>query len=467
METSKLEFGITQSKVQEFKKTLRGQLILAGDGEYEQARRVWNAMIDKRPAMIVRPTGASDVLNCVKFARESNLLVAVRGGGHNVAGFGTCDGGMVIDFSRMKSIRVDPVKRLARAEPGLNWAEFDAETQAFGLAVPGGLVSTTGIAGFTLGGGIGWLSRKYGLTLDNLLSVDVVTADGRLVTASMDENTDLFWGIRGGGGNFGVVTSFEYTLHPVGPLILGGLLAYPVDKAGDLLRFYRDFVKNVPDDLNTLPAPLTAPKAPIIPQEYQGKQLIAIALCHSGKVEEGEKLVRPLREFAKPVVDFVKPMPYRVLQSLLELIAAPGFQNYWKSAYLAELRDEAIDTILAFNSKITSPLSSIHLIHMGGALRRVGEDATAFGHRDAAFVLNIVTRWEDPKESEKHMTWTREFFDAMQRFSSGGVYVNFLGEEGHDRVKAAYGPSKYKKLVELKRKYDPSNLFRINQNIPP
>ena len=457
---------MNQETVKALKGDLRGEVVLPGDKDYEQARKVWNGMIDKRPAIIVRCLGTSDVTKAVKFAGDHGLTVSVKGGGHNVAGNAVCDNGLMIDLSGMKSVRVDPLSRTARAEPGVTWRQFDLETQSFGLASTGGLVSTTGIAGFTLGGGIGWLVRKYGLALDNLISVDVVTANGELLTASMSENTDLFWGVRGGGGNFGIVTSFQFQLHPVGPIILGGLIVYRAEDSEALLRFYRDYVKDAPDELTTLVVYMTAPPLPFLPKEVHGKHLVAIVLCYCGKVEDGQRILTPLRRFGRPVADVIQPMPYTVLQSMLDETGPAGLQNYWKSAYISGLNDEVIDTILSYGDKITSPFSAIHVHQLGGAMRRIGDDATAFSHRDAPFVLNIVSLWKEPSENESHVKWTREFFVAMQKFASG-AYVNFMGEEGADRVKDAYGNDKYRRLVALKNKYDPTNFFHLNQNIKP
>ncbi|MGI0079047.1 MAG: FAD-binding oxidoreductase [Nitrososphaerales archaeon] len=457
---------IPENSVNELKANFRGQLVLPMDKNYEQVRKIWNGMIDKHPAMIARCLGASDVMKAVKFAGDHDIAVSVRGGGHNVAGNSLCDGGLVIDLTDMKSVRVDPERKIARAEPGTTWKQFDLETQAFGLAITGGLVSSTGIAGFTLGGGIGWLVRKHGLALDNLISVDVVNAKGELVRASMSENTDLFWGIRGGGGNFGIVTSFEFELHPVGPIILGGLIAYKAEDGEALLKFYRDFVKDAPDELTTLCVYLTAPPLPFLPKEVHGSHLVAIVLCYCGAIEEGQRVLAPLRKFGKPVADVIQPMPYTVLQSLLDEAAPPGLQNYWKSAYVTGLSDAAIDAILSYGNTISSHLSAIHLHQLGGAMRRIGDDATAFSHRDAPFALNIVSSWQDPSENDKHVKWSRDFFAAMKKFSTG-AYVNFLGEEGAERVKEAYGEEKYKKLVVLKNKYDPTNFFHFNQNIKP
>ena len=458
--------ALDEAAVQEFKANLRSELIRPEDSGYDAARKVWNGMIDKHPSLIVRCTGVADVISAVNFARTNKLLVAVRGGGHNVAGNAVCDGGIVIDLSRMKGMRVDPAARTARAQAGLTWGEFDHETQAFGLATTGGLISTTGIAGFTLGGGIGWLMRKHGLTCDNLLAADIVTADGKFLTVNKNENADLFWGIRGGGGNFGIATSFEYQLHPVSQVI-GGLVLHPAEKAREVLRFYREYLAKVPDELTSMAAFLTAPPAPFIPEYLHGAAVIGIVVCYSGNIEEGEKVVQPLREFGPPLVDLLGPMPYAVLQSMLNAGYPPGLQNYWKAAYLKSISDSAIDTIVDHAARMQSPLSGVHIQHMLGAVNRVGADETSFGNRDSAFVLNILGLWSDPKESEVHTRWARELFASMEPFSTGGVYVNFLGNEGEKRVMAAYGPAKYERLVALKNKYDPTNFFSLNQNIKP
>jgi FAD/FMN-containing dehydrogenase len=458
--------NVSKDAMKEFASTLRGQVVFPEDPDYESARKIWNGMIDKHPAMIVRCAGVSDVINAIKFSRKNNIEASVRGGGHNVAGNAICDNGMVIDLSRMKSIRVDPLIRTARAEPGVVWKEFDRESQEFGLATTGGLVSSTGIAGFTLGGGIGWLVRKYGSTSDNLVSADVVTANGEFLSASAHEHPDLFWGLRGGGGNFGVVTSFEYKLHPVGQIVLGGLVIHPVEKARELLKFYREFVRHVPDELTTIAVFLTAPPAPFLPPHIHNKQVVAVAGCYCGPVKEGESVLKPLREFSPPAIDLFQPFPYRVLQSFLDEAAPFGLQNYWKSGYLSELSDQAIETIVDQNSRIPSPLSAIHLHHLGGAFGRMSEEESAFSHRDAQFALNIPSTWSNKEDSEKNIQWTRDFFESMKPFTSG-VYVNFLMDEGEDRVKAAYSSEKYARLAEIKKKYDPTNFFHLNQNIKP
>lgn len=458
---------IDEEIIRKFKDSLRGELIQPIDASYDEARRVWNGMIDKHPALIARCAGVVDIINAVNFARTNELLVAVRGGGHNVAGNAVCDGGIVIDLSRMKSIRIDPVRNTCRVEPGLTWGEFDRETQAFGLALPGGIQSTTGIAGFTVGGGFGYLSRKYGLTIDNLLSADVVTADGKLLIASETENTDLFWGIRGGGGNFGIVTSFEFKLHPVGPVILGGMLLYPLEEAREVLRFCREYVAKAPEDLSIFFGFITAPKAPHLPEQIQGKPALAVIVSYVGAIEEGERIIQPLRKFGPPAIDMVGPKPYVALQTMLDAANPPGWQNYWKSEYLKGFSDEAIDILIEYASKRPSPMSKILIGQLLGAVNRVSNNETPYNHRDAPFIINIVSMWSDTTKNEENIKWAKALWDAVQPFATGGVYVNFLMAEGTDRIMAAYGKENYERLVMLKNRYDPANFFSLNQNIKP
>jgi FAD/FMN-containing dehydrogenase len=450
---------IDEGAIQTFRMSLGGALLQPGDEGYETARRTFNAMIDKRPALIARCAGTGDVIKAVRFAREHDLLVSVRGGGHNVAGNAVCDGGLMIDLSPMKGIRVDPVTRTVRAQTGLTWREFDRECQVFGLATTGGLISTTGIAGLTLGGGVGWLGRSHGLACDNLISADVVLADGTFVTASASEHADLFWGLRGGGGNFGVVTSFEYRLHPVSTL-LGGMLLYPIEQAKDVLRFYREFSLAAPDELSTLAVLMTVPDI--------GSPVVAIPVCYTGPIEQGEAVIQPLREFGPPLADLTGPMPYEQIQTLMDEGFPFGVRNYWKSSFLVGLPDEAIDTIVDHFAAVPSPLSAVAVEQFGGAYRRVGREETAFCHRDWDYNLLIISRWQDAAEDEQQVRWTRDLWQAVQPASAGGVYVNYLeeGQEGADRIRAAYGPN-YDRLVALKNQYDPTNFFRRNQNIAP
>ena len=458
---------LEEAAIQEFAANFRGELIRPGDEAYDAARAVFNSMIDRHPALIVRCTGVADVIAAVNFARDNELVVAVRGGGHSIPGYAVCEGGIIIDLSPMKGIWVEPNEQTARAQAGVTWDEFDRETQQFGLATTGGRVTHTGIAGLTLGSGSGWLERKYGLTLDNLISADVVTADGRFLRASESENADLFWGLRGGGGNFGIVTSFEYRLHQVGPMVLGGLLLYPFSKAGELLRFWRDYMEEAPDELGGAPAIITAPPAPFVPEHMKGKLTAGLIVFYAGSPEEGAEWVRPLKEFGPPEVDLVEPMPYTVAQTLLDPGNPPGRNNYWKAENLAELSDDAIDTIVVHAAKITSPFTQLVVQPMGGAMSRVGEEETAIGGRDAACAVHAISMWENPAESENHIAWTREFMEAMEPFTIPGISLNFTSDQSEEKLKASFGFEKHERLVALKEKYDPMNLFRLNQNVKP
>jgi len=445
------------TKTEEFAAALRGQLVQPGDPQYDSARRVWNAMSDKHPALIARCAGVADVIACVNFARENGSQVAVRGGGHNAAGNAVCDGGLVIDLSRMRSVRVDPVARTARAEGGAILRDLDHETQAFGLATTGGTVSMTGIGGITLGGGVGWLMRKYGLICDNLISADVVTADGRLVRASESENPNLFWGLRGGGGNFGVVTSFEYQLHSL-PSILAVLVIHPMDRGREVLRFFREFTNTAPEEITTFAICMTTP---------DGAPVVAVLACYAGPAAEGERWLKPLKEFGPPVEE-MEITSYIELQTAFDQdpSSLDGRYNYLKSDFLRELSDEAIDTMCDQFERVTHPWSIAFLEHMGGAIRRLTNSDTAFNQRNADYNFVAWSCWEDPAENEKHIVWARQFSQGMDPCKTGGVYLNYLGEEGADRVKAAYGDT-YDRLVALKNEYDPTNFFRVNQNIKP
>jgi len=450
------ETTLPAAAVAAFKTRLRGPLIAPGDARYPEARQVWNANIDRRPGLICRPGGVADVLSAVHFARAHHLLVSVRGGAHSFPGTCVCNGGLVIDLSLMKGIRVDPVRRTVRAEGGLTWGEFDHETQAFGLATPGGTASDTGIAGLTLGGGFGWLGYKYGLASDNLISVDIVTADGTLRIASDTEHQDLFWAVRGGGGNFGVVTSFEYRLHPVGPVLAGQVL-HPFAKAREVLQFYRDFASATHEQLTTYAAPMTAP---------DGSKVIAIAICYSGPLDEGERLIAPVRQFGPPLEDQIRPMAYTELQSMFDAAFPPRNQYYEKAHLMREISDDAIDIVVEHFASVPSPLS-IPFFQQGGGAIRWGD--TAYAHRDVLYNLILVAQWRDPGESECHVRWTRELWQALKPYGTGGVYVNNIGreeEDGADQVRAAYGAN-YQRLAALKQQYDPANLFRHNQNIKP
>lgn len=465
---SNLNTPLDESSLLEFKSHLHGPLIRPGEPEYDAARKVWNGMIDKHPALIVQPVNGDDVVSAVNFGREHGLLVAVRGGGHNVAGFGTCDGGMVIDLAGMKRIEVNPKEQTARAQGGLTWGEFDQATQAHGLATTGGLVSTTGIAGFTLGGGIGWLMRKYGLAADNLLSAEMVTAQGQRLKVSPKENADLYWGLRGGGGNFGVVTSFEYQLYPVGPTVLGGALFYSLEQAKELLSFYRQWTQTLPEELTSMVVFLTAPPEPFVPQHLVGSKMVAVALCYAGVVEQGQALVKPLRDRIPPAIDLVGPIPYTVLQGMFDASAPRGIRSYWKSEYLSDLPDHFIQVVVDAAGNASSPFNAIHIQHLGGAIRQKSAEETAFTHRDAHYVLNMIGEWMDPGQDAENIGWVRGLWQAVQPFATGAVYLNFMdNNEGEARVRSAYGASKFARLAELKKKYDPTNFFRLNQNIPP
>jgi FAD/FMN-containing dehydrogenase len=446
---------ISESPVQAFRAALGCQSLCPGEPDYDARRTIHNASIDRRPAIIARCSGAADVLACVQFAGEQGLLTSVRGGGHSIAGKAVCDGGLMIDLSAMKGIRVDPTSRTVRAEPGLTLGEFDRETQAFGLATTLGVVSKTGISGLTLGGGIGWLVHKHGLACDNLISVDVVTADGRLLTANATENEDLFWGARGGNGNFGVVTSLEYQLHEVGPVLGGGVL-YPVAKTREVLRFYREFAPSCPDELST--QALTFDMPGIGP-------VVAVGGCYCGSLDEGEKVLKPLRTFGSPVADLFSAMPYVQLQSMFDPFFLPGRHDYTKANFIKGLTDDAIDAFAEY-ATAPSPYTFGVLEHMGGAFSRVPATQTAFPHRGHSYNFSIWSSWADPSDSEKNIQWTRNFFDAMRPFMTEGVYVNYLEDEGDPHAREAYGPN-YDRMVALKNKYDPTNFFRMNHNIQP
>ena len=456
-----------EATLAEFEQGLSGRLIRPEDEDYDEARSIWNGAHDRRPAMIVRCAGVADVMQAVDFARSENLIVAVRGGGHSLPGFSSCDGGVVIDLSAMTAVHVDPTNRRAVAEGGATWADFDHETQAFGLAVTGGLVSTTGIGGFTLGGGIGWLMRKVGLTCDNLIAADVVTADGRLVRASEDENAELLWGLRGGGGNFGIATSLEYRLHPVGPAVLAGPIFFAGDRAEEVLRFYRDWVRELPDEMTTLANLTTAPPAPFLPEESHGKPIVAVIAVHAGEPEQGRALVQPLKDLGDPIADLIDIIPYTAMQSLLDGLWARGAHNYMRSAFVDELSDAAVTAIVGRHRAVPSPQSEIHFHHFGGAVARVREDATAFGNRSAQYVLNVIARTPDAEGFQDNVDWARGTTEALAPVTRDAAYVNFMGDAGDDRLRASYGDAKYERLVALKRRYDPENLFRRNQNIAP
>jgi FAD/FMN-containing dehydrogenase len=446
---------------------LRGRLIRPADPAYDAARAVWNGSIDRRPAAIARCTGAADVMEAVRFARERGLPVSVRGGGHNIAGHAVCDDGLVIDLSGLRGVFVDPAARRAQVAPGATWGDVDHETQPFGLAAPGGIVSTTGVAGFTLGGGLGWLTPRYGAACDSLLAADVVTAEGELVRASAAENPELLWGLRGGGGNFGIVTRFELALHPVGPTVLAGPRVYPLERAAEALALRRELTARAGDELQTIVILRNAPAAAWVPPAVHGTPVVLLVVCWCGDLDAGGRALEPLAELGTPLADALGPMPFAAMQSFFDAAWQSGLENYWKAEYLDDSDDAAFARLAALAADIPSPLSDVKVMQLGGALARVGEDAAAFAHRRAPAILNINARWEDRAESETHIAWAREVWRAMQPWSAGGTYVNFLGEEGRDRVRAAYGEAKYARLVALKNRYDPANVFRFNQNIAP
>ncbi len=457
-----------ESTIASFDDTLHGSLLRPDQDPYDTARQVWNGMIDKRPSLIAQCAGVADVIEAVRFAREHELLVSVRGGGHNVAGTAVCDGGLVIDLSAMTAVRVDPEARTAWVQAGATWADVDHETQAFGLATPGGVVSDTGVAGLTLGGGIGHLRCKYGLSCDNLRSVDLVTADGSFVRASADENPDLFWGLRGGGGNFGVVTAFEFDLHAVGPDVATCLVFYPSDRLGEVLKAHREFVADAPDEISTLVFAGELPEEELFPQEWVHEQKFGIMSCYAGPAAEGESALAPLREFAEPIADVSGRMPYVEFQQLLDADYPDGMRYYWKSLYLPELSDAAIHQIKHWADAAPSPLSTVDVWQLGGAIADVDVTDTAFANRDAPFLLGVEANWEDPAEDEANVAWTRDCIEDMRRFTEGREYLNFPGflEDGVETVQRAFGPN-YDRLTRLKAEYDPDNLFRVNQNIDP
>ena len=440
--------------------TFTGQLLRPGDAGYDEARKVHNGLIDKRPALIARCRGLADIADAVKMARDRKLEVAVRGGGHNVAGRATIDGGLMIDLSLMKGIHVDPKARTARAQGGLTWNEFNRETQLHGLATTGGVVSTTGIAGLTLGGGLGWLMGKHALALDSLLSVDLVLADGRILTASKDDNADLFWALRGGGGNFGVAASFEYRLHPVGPIVTGGLIAYPFSAAWDVLRFFRDVTASLPDDLMVFGGLIHAP-------DGSGMKLVALVVCHCGPLGAGETAAQPIKKFGSPAMDVIGPMPYCQVNAMLDAAYPKGALNYWKSNFLASLSDEALRTMIDCFATCPTTMGQLLLEHFHGAVTRVGVTDTAFPHRAPGYNLLVLSEWMDPKDNNACTAWARDSYKAMQPFMGSGRYVNYLGDdEPGDPVAAAYGPN-HRRLQQLKAKYDPQNFFHMNLNIRP
>lgn len=444
----------------------RGEVLGPADPGYDVHRQIWNGAFDRHPAVIARCAGVADVITAVKLGRSSGLPVAVRSGGHSFPGLSVADDALMIDLSPMKGVRVDPERRTARVQAGVLLGELDREAQAFGLAVPSGIVTHTGVAGLTLGGGIGWIMRKHGLSVDQLVSVDLVTADGEFVKASADENAELFWGIRGGGGNFGIVTEFEFRCVPLGPQVLAGPVIWPMEKSGEVMRFYRDWVAEAPDELMTILLHRKAPPLPIIPAELHGKPVVMVIPCWIGDFDEGERFLRPLRAFSSPVADLCLPKPFLAHQAMLDPSFVPGRWYYFKSCDIAELTDEVIDITMERSLQIESPLTSFPIWQMGGAVSRVGDDETAFNGRTAGFTYNIGASTATSEGFEQEREWVRSFWSALEPWHQG-VYVNFLGDEGADRIRQSYGPEKYERLVALKRQLDPDNFFRINQNIAP
>jgi FAD/FMN-containing dehydrogenase len=455
-----------QASLSDFCKSIRGQLLLPSDKGYNEARQIHNAMIDRRPAAIVRCASVADVMAAVQFARKHNVLVSIRGAGHNVAGTSLCDDGIVIDLSAMKSIHVNPVLRTVRVEPGVTWAELSRELQPFALAATGGFVGTTGVSGLTLGGGLGWMVRRHGLALDNLLSVDVVTAEGVPLTASADENADLFWGMRGAGANFGVATSFVFKVHPAGT-VLAGMALHPTSHGREAMRFFREFERNCPTEYTNNVVMFRPPAELPVPEVLHREGAIGIGGVYVGDLSQGERVLRPMREFGPPAADIFRRMPYSEAQTMADFLWPRGSHNYWKSSYLTGLPDEAIDTILRFFENAPSRLTTVVLEHDGdGAVDRVHPEETAFRHRNWPYNFLITTIWKDPAEAEQNIRWTREFWDAMRTYRADAAYVNYLGEVGDDLVRLAYGAN-YERLVALKDKYDPTNFFRVNMNIRP
>lgn len=448
-----------------FRASVGGQIALPGETEYDEARTVWNATVDKRPALVVRCIGPSDVMQAMRFARQHDLLVAVRAGGHNIAGKAVCDGGMLIDLSKMRAVRVDRAAKTAWVEPGATLRDFDRETQAFGMTTPVGINSTTGISGLTLGGGFGWTTRKFGMSIDNLIAADVVTAEGKMIRASEKDNAELFWALRGGGGNFGIVTGFEFRLHPLGPQVLSGLIVHPFKDAPSLLPEYRKFVASAPDELSTWVVLRKAPPLPFLPEEWHGKEVMVLAACYAGDMAAGEKALAPIRTLGRPIADVISPHPFTGWQQAFDPLLTPGARNYWKSHDFADLSDEVLSKLVDFAGRLPTAECEIFIAHLGGAMGRVPSDATAYGGRKASFVMNVHTRWQERSEDKRCIAWAQEFYAATRPHAMGTTYVNFLSEDD-ENLAATYG-SNYARLAEVKTKFDPNNVFRVNQNIQP
>ena len=457
---------VHQDAFAQLRQDFRGPLLRQGDPGYDQARVIWNAMYaERRPSLIARCTGTADIVAAVAYARATGAHPAVRGGGHGAPGYAACEGDLMIDLSLMRAVTVDTAARRARVQAGATWSDFDREAQLYGLATPGGAVSDTGVAGLTLGGGYGWLSRKYGQTADNLVAAEVVTAGGEVVLASEQSHPELFWALKGGGGNFGVVSYFEFAVHPVGPLVLGGPVMFRFADATAVYRFYRDLARSAPDELGLNCFVLTAPPLPYIPADVQGEKVIVIMVCWHGDPQAGEEALRGLREFGSPVVSMLGEIPYASLQSSFDMVGAPGRRSYWKSGYIDELTDETIDVLVEYGGKLSSPQSFTEIGALGGATVRFEEGAS--GRRSPGFNQLVISLWDHADEDDEHIGFTREFFEAIRPFHAGGVYVNYLSVEGASRVREAYGAATFNRLAEVKRRYDPTNMFRRNQNIPP
>jgi FAD/FMN-containing dehydrogenase len=458
--------NIRKEAVENLKSKVKGRIVLQSDSSYDEVRQIWNAMIERHPALIVRCAEADDVPHAIAFARENGLEISIRGGGHNIAGNALCDNGLVIDFSTMTKVRVDAEKKRAYVEPGATLADFDEATQSHGLATPVGINSTTGIAGLTLGGGFGWLTRKYGLTVDNLVSVEAVTAEGKRIRASENENADLFWAIRGGGGNFAIVTQFEFKLHEVGPEILAGLIVFPFEQAKQVLTRYREFVESAPEELSVWALLRKAPPLPFLPAEVHGKEVVVLVTFYAGDAVQGGKLIEPFRRFGVPWGEHIGALPYTQWQKAFDPLLTPGARNYWKSHNFTELGDGALDSMIEFAGKMPSSQCEIFVGLIAGAANRVPPDAMAYRNRDAKFVLNVHGRWDKRTDDERCIAWARAFFQASAPYASDGAYINFMTEEESDRVASAYGAN-YARLAQIKKQYDPDNLFHLNQNIKP
>ena len=455
-----------REKVSALKQKIQGRVVVAGDSDYDDIRKIWNAMIDRHPAVIVRVAGAEDVQRTIGFARENRMELTIRGAGHNIAGNAISENGIMIDLSTLKNVRVDAKKNRAYVDAGATLADFDAAVQLHGLATPIGINSTTGIAGLTLGGGFGWLTRKFGFTIDNLISAEMITADGNKRQVNEKENSDLFWAIRGGGGNFGVVTQFEFGLHSVGPEVLAGLLVFPFDQAKQVLTSYRDFMKSAPEDLNVWIVMRKAPPLPFLPESVHGKEVVVVAAFYHGEISAGQKLIESIRKFGTLHGEHAGPMPYAQWQQAFDPLLTAGARNYWKSHNFTDLSDGAFNAMIEYAGKLPSPHCEIIIACISGAANRIAPDATAYRHRDAKFIMNVHGRWETAAEDQKGIAWAREFFNASKPFASAGAYVNFMTEDEGDRVSSVYGAN-YQKLAEIKKKYDPDNVFHYNQNIRP